>query len=343
MGLNLNYEPEVLVEDITAITEETWKNIRKNGIGGSDVAGAFGVSPWKTARDLFLEKTGHECQAQEYDNWVAKEIGKRLEELVVQIFMKKTGFRPYAVRKMFCHPLFPFMLANVDYFVEIDGAIYIVECKTSFSFRMDEWENGAIPRHYELQGRHYMAVTNVQGVIFLCLHGNQEDSFLMRRLERDFDQEEELIEEERYFWEECVLKNEEPDYTEDVTLVLKSIKQHYAIRENSKIELPPSLAEHVTAYLELKQQKAQLDKQVKQVDEKMKEAYAPVLEAMGGAEEGTLAVGTEQYRTGYTKRSTTAINKENMEVMRLLYPDICSQYAQTNISRVFYIKPEKAG
>lgn len=114
---------------------------------------------------------------------------KRLEELVVQIIMKKTGLRPYAVRKMFCHPLFPFMLANVDYFVEIDGAIYIIECKTFFSLRMYEWENGTIPRHYKLQGRHYMAVTYVQGVIFLCLHGNQEDFFLMRRLERDFDQE----------------------------------------------------------------------------------------------------------------------------------------------------------
>lgn len=86
------------------------------------------------------------------------------------------------------------MMANVDFFVEIEGGIYIIECKTSFSYHMDQWEDGKIPRHYELQGRHYMAVTNVQGVIFLCLHGNSEDTFIERRLDRDLDQEEELIE-----------------------------------------------------------------------------------------------------------------------------------------------------
>ena len=36
--LDLNYDPAVLVEDITQLTEEEWLQQRTRGIGGSDVA-----------------------------------------------------------------------------------------------------------------------------------------------------------------------------------------------------------------------------------------------------------------------------------------------------------------
>jgi len=146
------------------------------------------------------------------------------------------------------------MMANVDFFVEIEGGIYIIECKTSFSYHMDQWEDGRIPRHYELQGRHYMAVTNVQGVIFLCLHGNSEDTFIERRLDRDLDQEEELIEQEAYFWNHCVQMGKPPAYTESADLVLKSIRERLEIREKQQIELPEQLSENVAAFLKLKDQ-----------------------------------------------------------------------------------------
>lgn len=343
MGLNLKYEPEVVVEDITKLTEEEWKQYRQMGIGGSDAAAVCGISPWKTTRDLYEEKIRTKAvkPKQPEGNWIALEIGKRLEELVVQIFMKKTGLQPYAVRKMFCHPLHPFMLANVDYFVEIRDEIYIIECKTSFSFRMEEWENGAIPRHYQLQGQHYMAVTNVRGVIFLCLHGNNEDSFLMRSLNRDLEQEEELIEQEKFFWNDFVLAKKPPEYTEHAALVLKSIRERLEFHESEQVELPETLTGNVVAYLDLKEQKAALTRQADAIEEQMKLAYAPVEEALGGAEKGILVVGNKRYQVGYTKRTTKSINKGAMEAMQLLYPDICQDYAKTNISRTFYIKPEK--
>ena len=77
-----SYEPEVVVEDITKLTEKEWKEYRYQGIGGSDTAAVFGISPWKTARDLYEEKVSGKGTESEEDGWVAKEIGKRLEELV---------------------------------------------------------------------------------------------------------------------------------------------------------------------------------------------------------------------------------------------------------------------
>ena len=40
-------------------------------------------------------------------NWVAKEFGHRLEDLVAEIFSKKTGLEVFPVRIMFRHPLYP--------------------------------------------------------------------------------------------------------------------------------------------------------------------------------------------------------------------------------------------
>lgn len=342
MSLDLHYEPEVLVPDITVLSEKEWQRYRRMGIGGSDAAAACGLSPWKTARDVYREKTGEADGRQEEDNWVAKEIGKRLEELVIQIFKKRTGLKPYAVRKMFRHPFYPFMLADVDYFVEINGDVYAVECKTTFSFRMDEWEDGGIPRHYEMQGRHYMAVTNVKGIIFLCLYGNSESTFLMRRLKRDLKQEEELIEQEEWFWD-CVSERKPPAYTEQAPLVLKSIREQFEIRENGQMNLPQELAPNVREYLKLKERKAELDIQSKQIEEQLKHSYAPIQEAMKGAEKGLIVLDGKRYTAGYTKRSTTSIGKAEMQTMRLMCPEVYEAYAKTKVSHSFYIKQEKAG
>lgn len=56
-GLNLNYEPEIVV-DISGLTREEWLDYRKKGIGGSDVAAIMGISPFATIRDLYNNKVG---------------------------------------------------------------------------------------------------------------------------------------------------------------------------------------------------------------------------------------------------------------------------------------------
>ena len=55
MALDMNYTPTRLV-DITTLTEDQWLDWRKKGIGGSDVAAALNMSPYRTARDLYYDK-----------------------------------------------------------------------------------------------------------------------------------------------------------------------------------------------------------------------------------------------------------------------------------------------
>jgi len=157
-----NYSP-VIIADTSDMDEATWHTYRRQGLGGSDIAAVYGQSPFCTARDLYYVKLGVKPEIEEEENWVAKKYGHLLEDLVAEIFSRKTGYRVYKKSYLYAHPDYPFMQANVDYFVELpDGSEAILECKTCNYNCRDKWDNDTVPFNYELQVRHYMAVTNLQ-------------------------------------------------------------------------------------------------------------------------------------------------------------------------------------
>ena len=171
-----DYQPLEVVAT-TGLSREDWLEYRRTGIGGSDVSAVMGVSPFTTARDLYYDKLRIAAAIDDDDNWVQKEIGHLLEDLVAQIFHAKTGYRIYQIKKMFRHAVHHFMIADVDYFVELpDGSTAILEIKTTNYNATGKWWDGTheiVPLNYELQGRHYMAVLNVNKVYCCCLYGCQ--------------------------------------------------------------------------------------------------------------------------------------------------------------------------
>ena len=118
MPEHIRQEPKVLVSTEN-LTEQEWLAYRRRGIGGSDVAAILGISPFRTARDLYDDKLNIALAVDDAGNWVALEMGHLLEPLVAQIFTKKTGLEVFQIKKMFQHPQYPFMLADVDYFVRL--------------------------------------------------------------------------------------------------------------------------------------------------------------------------------------------------------------------------------
>lgn len=93
MNTVLNYQPEVLV-DTADLSREDWLNYRRLGIGGSDAAAIMGVSPFATIRDLYFDKIGiTPVIEEEEENWVAKEVGHRLEDLVAMILPRRLDLK----------------------------------------------------------------------------------------------------------------------------------------------------------------------------------------------------------------------------------------------------------
>lgn len=339
--LNLDYEPKVLIET-EGLTEEEWLSWRRRGIGGSDAAAVMGQSPFCTKRDLFYDKCGIQpVLDEEESNWVAKEVGHRLEDLVAEIFSRKTGLKVFPVRKMFQHPLYPFMVADVDYFIELaDGTIGILECKTTNYNCQDKWVNNSVPVNYEYQGRHYLSVTNLNVAYFACLYGNNENEFIIRRMERDLDMEADLIAEEEYFWTENVQKQEEPPYTEKPDLVLESIRRFCGPAEADRemLILKSIHAKEIQRYLELKEKKSVMDAESKRLETEMKSAYCGVVEEMGANCIAKVKTSTEEYVITYKPAYRTAIDRKNLEKLKINHPIIYDDYVTVTESRRFSIK-----
>lgn len=276
MALNLNYTPNALVNTAT-LTEDQWLAWRRKGIGGSDVASALGISPYRTARELYYDKIGIEPAVEGRDMSITFEIGHLLEDVVAQIFSKKTGLMVYRDQMMYQHPLYPFMLADVDRFVTLPiGKKAILECKTAHYDVQYLWANGAVPRHYELQVRHYMAVMNIDVAYIACLFSNNENDFVWQKIERDLDEEESNILQLQDFWENYVLRRVEPPLTEKPDMVLDALSRYYGPADKSQptVMVGPEFIPVLERISDLKAQKQILDQQSRKLDDQIKTAYA---------------------------------------------------------------------
>lgn len=315
--------------DITTLTEAGWHKWRRKGIGGSDLAAIMGVSPWTTARDVYRKKKGIigalENEADR-ENWVAKKVGHLLEPLVAEIFAAKTGFKPFEVRKMFAHPDYLFMMANVDYFVTLpDGRTAILECKTSNIHAKEKWENDAVPFNYELQCRHYMSVMNVDVAFIACLFGNNENDFVWRRIDRDMGFEADIIATEENFWNNHVLADVEPPYTERGDQVLQSIRNFYGYGDKNAdtVLLPSAMTEALLAFEELKSEKAEAEKAVEAVKEKIAKTQAVFIEGMGESCRAVCIQGDTEFNITYNPVYQDKFDKEGLKAN---HPEIYDKF-----------------
>ncbi len=310
------YEPLVLVETAD-LSEEDWLDYRRRGIGGSDVSAIFGTSPFRTARDLYYDKLNIASVEDDEGNWVAMEMGHLLEPLVAKIFERKTGYRVYQIKKMFQHPQYPWMLADVDYFVELpDGTTAILEIKTTnYNARDNWWMNGkeTVPVYYESQGRHYMAVTDLDRCFFCCLYGNNEEEVIIREVKRDFEYEAEMVFLEQYFWENHVQRHVPPPYTESGALIIESARKHFgpADKNAPAVALDLDMTAKLMQYLRLLDEKKNAEVYSKEIDKDIQRLKALLIAEMGTSCTAICEQEGVNYTVTYTPVRKSIIDKDN--------------------------------
>jgi len=339
------HDPEVVV-DTTELSREEWLDWRKKGIGGSDVAGILGVSPFTTARDIYYDKLNIAPLGDNEDNWVAMEVGNRLEELVAKIFKKKMGCKLGTLKKIMRHPKYPFMFANLDYMVQFpDNTHAILECKSTNYNARSKWFDGdteIIPFHYELQGRHYMAVMDIDRVYFGCLYGNNENEYIIRCLDRDMEIEAELIALEEDFWNSNVLAKVPPEYTEDGDLIAESVRKHFGAAD---ADVPELVLAHrhgasIAEFLELQQAKSEVDAQSRDYKARMDQIKGLIADELGTGCFASCTVDGEDYAISYKPSMMARVDKDALLRLRQNLPDVYNEYVTVTESRRFYIKPK---
>lgn len=239
----------------------------------------------------------------------------------------------------------PFMLADVDFFVRMpDGTFAILECKTCNYNAKDKWADEGIPAHYVLQVRHYLSVMNMQKAFIACLYGNNENEFVYRTIERDLIEEEDIIDQETYFWQEHVLKNVVPPHNGNSDLVLANIRNYGGFADKSipEIVLSGLESKNLEKYLTLSEEKSQLEKRKKEIEAEQRAISVPFVEQLGQGCKAVLEDGTNRYRITYNPTRRTSVGKDQMEKLKNQHPDIYEEYTKTTESRTFRIKKEAA-
>lgn len=241
-----NSIPLVLVEDTTTMSEDEWLAKRNEGIGGSDVAAILNKSPWKTNLELFHQKRNIPCAIKKSFNQDAKDAGHIFESFVV--YQTIRYFKAYyQIELKLCktqeefnqceNGIFndnrmyqcgdgkhPYVFANVDRLIKISGKIGIMECKTTNDGKynrtvIQNYKHGVPPSYYDLQCRHYMGGVNLDFAFLCVIWGFTLNNMACIRIDRDYEYEDFLFEQESKFWY-CVQNNIEPDISDaDVDLL----------------------------------------------------------------------------------------------------------------------------
>lgn len=207
-----------------------WLYVRNSGIGGSDAATIMGLNPYKSAYQLWMEKTGQAAPPDLSDNqyiyWGAKN-----EANIAEWFSEVTGKK---VRKLgtLRNRSHPFMLANVDR--EIMGEEAGLEIKTAGVKQYRKWKDDEIPDAYYCQCLHYMAVTGADYWYIAVLLGGNDSKW--KRIERNEEDIKTLIQAEREFWELVQTKTAPP--VDGSLSCSQALASRYADSRDEEIMLP---------------------------------------------------------------------------------------------------------
>jgi len=301
------------------MTKEDWLKFRNKGIGGSDVATICGINKYKSPLQLWLEKTN---QIDPVEAGEAAYFGTLLEPIVREEFTRRSGLRVDTINSILKHPVFDFMLANVDGIViDENNNKAIFEAKTASVFKSEQWEDNKIPEEYMLQIQHYMAVTGFNKTYIACLLGGNK--FIYKVIERDDELIDMIIQLEFNFWE-CVKNNVPPkiDGSESCSDLMSRLYPN--ANKDSSIILPDEAQLLVEQYNSSKEQE-------KQFSERKEEAANILKQMLGENEVGVI---------NDTKISWKNVTTDRLDTKKLKSekPQIYDEYVSSSSSRRFAIK-----
>lgn len=169
---------------------EEWLEFRKTKIGSSDAPIIMGESPWKTPQQLWEEKMG--LKESSYEN-AAMRRGKQLEAQARKAFEQKTGLVVWP--NVLIHPEHEFIIASLDGITMGGQAAVEIKCPGGKTHQMAL--SGEIPKHYQIQMQHQLAVTGLKEMFYYSYDGQ---SGVTIKVQRDDVLIKTLLEKEQEFF-----------------------------------------------------------------------------------------------------------------------------------------------
>lgn len=198
---------------------EEWLELRKGGIGSSEVGTIMGLNPWETPYQLWRRKKGFDAPKEET---FAMKAGHYLEEAVTKFWHDETGreiIKRSAIDWIIVNKDKPWMRVSPDRTYWLDGKKNdlnkgILECKTT----QHDIDPNDIPRHWFCQVQYQLGVAGLTQGSLAWLSCGRKFDFTDIQLVPDFYKW--TVEEVTKFWVDCILGDQEPPMqtAEDVLL-----------------------------------------------------------------------------------------------------------------------------
>lgn len=295
--------------------KEEWLRYRKKGIGGSDAGAVCGLNPYRSAIEVYFDKTTDEVE--EIDNEAMRQ-GREFEDYVARRFMEATGKKVRRANAMFYDEQYPFMLADVDRMVVGENAG--LECKTASPFMADKWKGEEIPLSYQIQCYHYMSVCNADAwYIAVLIYGKE---FKFYKLERDEQVIQDLIRIEKDFWENYIQKGQLPD--PDGSKAADSILAKYYKESKRETIRLSGFDERLMRRQELVEVMGRMEKEKNQIEQELKQY-------LGNAE----VAENDKFRVSWKAVSSNRIDTGRLKEEE---PEIYRKYLKATQSRRFTVQ-----
>lgn len=181
------------------------QEIRKTGLGASEVAAVAGLDPYRSALDVFSEKLGY---APPFEGNRATRLGSRLQPVIAEEALVELGGGTLSEPGTLRHPEEPWRLATPDYLLNGDT---ILEIKHTGYRSADAWGQGEdeIPARVLAQVTWQMDVAGIHKGAVAALIGGSD----LRVYPVAYDPElaQSLVSVCRTFWFENVMAGVPPE------------------------------------------------------------------------------------------------------------------------------------
>lgn len=255
------------------MSREEWLQRRRETIGGSDAAGIVGLSRWASPFSVWAEKTGRTADKEDTE---AMRQGRDLEDYVARRWTEASGKRAYRLPAMLYNPKYPFAHADVDRMVMGENAG--LECKTTMTLDLKQFNGVEFPVQYYAQCVHYLAVTGADRWYLAVLAFGR--GFFTFTLERDQTEIDALMNAEKDFW--TLVETDTPPDADGSEATAAALQEIYPVSQSYSADLfgrDTVLRE----YMRLKADKKALDSRLGEIENTIKAD-------MGEAENGTCSL-----------------------------------------------------
>lgn len=303
-----------------ATNQAEWHELRKKGLGGSDIGTMLGFNTFKSPYQLWLEKT-EQIAADDISDKVAIQVGNELEDLVARIFTQQTGLKVQKDNKTHFHDDYPFLLANIDR--KIVGQKALLECKTTGVFNKSQWVDDEIPAPYLMQVQHYLNVLDFDKAYIAVIIGNND--FLWKEIKRDDELIKAYTERAVAFWETNITKKIPPSIDGSKS-TSEALNKLYGDAKANEIAMSADQHQQAKSLDDLAKTIKQLTDSKKELENRFKESL--------GQQDAQIMTG-QDYQVAWKPVTSKRIDSKRLKKEQ---PDLYTNYSNETISKRFSVK-----